>query len=100
MVSKQTACPNFEHVKILAAMLCNVMRGNSLVGLTNATYLPHMVCKNMLKNAKQRITMKDITRCLFGIFGGAEEDRTPDLRIANATLSQLSYRPIANDFIG
>ncbi len=28
-----------------------------------------------------------------GIYGGAEEDRTPDLRIANATLSQLSYRP-------
>ncbi len=28
-------------------------------------------------------------------FGGAEEDRTPDLRIANATLSQLSYRPEA-----
>ena len=27
--------------------------------------------------------------------GGAEEDRTPDLRIANATLSQLSYRPEA-----
>src|SRR5690242_1092322 len=27
------------------------------------------------------------------ISGGAEEDRTPDLRIANATLSQLSYRP-------
>lgn len=27
------------------------------------------------------------------MFGGAEEDRTPDLRIANATLSQLSYRP-------
>ena len=26
--------------------------------------------------------------------GGAEEDRTPDLRIANATLSQLSYSPI------
>ena len=25
--------------------------------------------------------------------GGAEEDRTPDLRIANATLSHLSYRP-------
>ena len=25
--------------------------------------------------------------------GGAEEDRTPDLRIANATLSQLSYGP-------
>ncbi len=28
--------------------------------------------------------------------GGAEEDRTPDLRIANATLSQLSYRPISS----
>ena len=28
----------------------------------------------------------------FGV-GGAEEDRTPDLRIANATLSQLSYGP-------
>ena len=27
--------------------------------------------------------------------GGAEGDRTLDLRIANATLSQLSYRPIA-----
>ncbi len=28
-----------------------------------------------------------------GKIGGAEEDRTPDLRIANATLSQLSYGP-------
>ena len=27
------------------------------------------------------------------ISGGEEEDRTPDLRIANATLSQLSYPP-------
>ena len=25
--------------------------------------------------------------------GGAEEDRTPDLLIANETLSQLSYGP-------
>jgi hypothetical protein len=31
--------------------------------------------------------------------GGAEEDRTPDLRIANATLSQLSYRPMSIDCI-
>ena len=31
----------------------------------------------------------------FGmLYGGDEEDRTPDLRIANATLSQLSYVPI------
>ena len=29
-----------------------------------------------------------------GEVGGAEEDRTPDLRIANATLSQLSYGPV------
>jgi hypothetical protein len=27
--------------------------------------------------------------------GGAEEDRTPDLLIANETLSQLSYGPTA-----
>ena len=27
--------------------------------------------------------------------GGAEEDRTPDLQIANLSLSQLSYNPIA-----
>ena len=29
----------------------------------------------------------------FFAFGGAEEDRTPDLRIANASLSHLSYGP-------
>ena len=27
------------------------------------------------------------------LFGGDEEDRTPDLCIANAALSQLSYTP-------
>ena len=27
------------------------------------------------------------------VFGGAEGDRTPDLCIANASLSQLSYGP-------
>ena len=27
------------------------------------------------------------------VVGGEEEDRTPDLRIANAALSQLSYPP-------
>jgi hypothetical protein len=31
--------------------------------------------------------------------GGEEEDRTPDLRIANAALSQLSYFPIKTWFI-
>jgi hypothetical protein len=29
----------------------------------------------------------------LNLSGGDEEDRTPDLRIANATLSQLSYVP-------
>ena len=29
------------------------------------------------------------------VSGGVEEDRTPDLRIANAALSQLSYDPTA-----
>jgi hypothetical protein len=33
-------------------------------------------------------------RVLGEVLGGPEEDRTPDLRIANATLSQLSYRPM------
>jgi len=32
---------------------------------------------------------------LDALIGGDEEDRTPDLRIANATLSQLSYAPIS-----
>ena len=32
---------------------------------------------------------------LFRSFGGVEGDRTLDLRIANATLSQLSYHPFA-----
>lgn len=30
----------------------------------------------------------------LGWFSGAEENRTPDLRYAKATLSQLSYSPI------
>jgi arylformamidase len=33
-----------------------------------------------------------------GLDGGDEEDRTPDLRIANATLSQLSYVPTAGAY--
>lgn len=28
------------------------------------------------------------------VFNGAKEDRTPDLSVANAALSQLSYSPI------
>ena len=29
------------------------------------------------------------------LFGGGEGDRTPDLSVANAALSQLSYAPIS-----
>ena len=39
-----------------------------------------------------RTTLDGIKRAI----GGEEEDRTPDLRIANAALSQLSYPPNAN----
>ena len=35
---------------------------------------------------------------LILVIGGEEEDRTPDLRIANAALSQLSYPPNAPRF--
>jgi hypothetical protein len=37
--------------------------------------------------------MADSTPYELAVDGGDEEDRTPDLRIANATLSQLSYVP-------
>ena len=37
---------------------------------------------------------RDALRGHGGMNGGAEGDRTLDLRIANATLSQLSYRPM------
>ncbi len=46
-------------------------------------------------------TVVFVYRLLFLLYfiGGAEEDRTPDLRIANATLSRLSYRPNIRIFI-
>src|SRR6185312_17258245 len=37
----------------------------------------------------------NVDRCLGNSAGGAEEDRTPDLVIANDALSQLSYSPIS-----
>ena len=33
---------------------------------------------------------------LIGFFGGAKEDRTPDLLLARQALSQLSYGPMGN----
>jgi hypothetical protein len=38
-------------------------------------------------------TFPDVAGSCWNSNGGAEGDRTLDLRIANATLSQLSYRP-------
>ena len=35
----------------------------------------------------------DFSELFSGIDGGEDEDRTHDLRIANAALSQLSYPP-------
>ena len=41
-------------------------------------------------------TDDDLMRVALAVVGGAEGDRTPDLRIANATLSQLSYGPVSD----
>ncbi len=43
------------------------------------------------KRAYRRYTCKP-----FSINGGADRDRTDDLCIANAALSQLSYSPMEN----
>src|SRR4051794_17757667 len=39
-------------------------------------------------------TKRPTENCRPSGVGGEEEDRTPDLRIANAALSQLSYFPV------
>ena len=43
---------------------------------------------------RNRTTLRRSTQRRRRETGGVEEDRTPDLRIANATLSQLSYHPV------
>jgi hypothetical protein len=43
------------------------------------------------------LRMTHDTLDLVGFSGGASRDRTDDLRVANATLSQLSYGPIPLD---
>ena len=45
------------------------------------------------KSNKKNPTLRGLCDALKLVFGGDEEDRTPDLRIANAALSQLSYIP-------
>jgi hypothetical protein len=44
--------------------------------------------------SKKRPLARPFKPC--GVNGGPEEARTPDLRVANAALSQLSYRPTLN----
>lgn len=56
----------------------------------DATNLQHLYARK----AKQRMALDVRCAVLTGIPGGPNEDRTHDLRIANAALSQLSYRPV------
>ena len=58
-------------------------------------YLAKLKRKHMMAKRPSNVTVFKKGASLADI-GGAEEDRTPDLRIANATLSQLSYRPMSN----
>ena len=46
------------------------------------------------KSNKKNPPLRGLCDALRFDFGGDEEDRTPDLRIANAALSQLSYVPL------
>ena len=41
-----------------------------------------------------QIKMRNRNDCAFFDIGGPEGDRTLDLRVANAALSQLSYEPV------
>ena len=50
------------------------------------------------KSNKKNPPLRGLCDALRFDFGGDEEDRTPDLRIANAALSQLSYVPIESQF--
>src|SRR4051794_7009627 len=53
-------------------------------------------CGGLFGGRSTRLPVNPHVTC---VSGGADEDRTHDLRIANATLSQLSYRPISRDCI-
>ena len=49
---------------------------------------------NPRQHWRSRRTKKGESNVWPSMSGGVEEDRTPDLRIANAALSQLSYHPV------
>lgn len=55
----------------------------------HALYVPNSLFNKQKWKGSERL---ETSRPLSG--GGEEEDRTPDLCIANAALSQLSYVPI------
>lgn len=69
-----------------------------MVALLAATHridlLRHVAIHMLVAKTIQRAISQDVARCFQKFSGGGEEDRTPDLRIANATLSQLSYPPM------
>jgi hypothetical protein len=50
------------------------------------------------ENTRRARTFGTSSDLVKHLIGGDEEDRTPDLRIANATLSQLSYVPISSAY--
>jgi hypothetical protein len=60
-------------------------------GLSPPSYRP---CR--AHHSKTHSTKVKCVTCFRCKYGGDEEDRTPDLCVANAALSQLSYTPMRN----
>jgi hypothetical protein len=83
-VSRQASrCPAASRRLITAAATYLLLRRSRLQRRSDSRSLPVEPAK------KKGLGMEALESC----GGGEEEDRTPDLRIANATLSQLSYPP-------
>lgn len=77
-------------VRMIAARLCYAL-GN---GTTRHNFATLTQQKPAIQSKTARHTAKCNALFLLGILGGPKEDRTPDLCIANAALSQLSYGPV------
>ena len=54
---------------------------------------PHQVLSKFSKNTRER-SDREISLTIFALKNGDDRDRTDDLRLARAALSQLSYIPI------
>jgi hypothetical protein len=64
------------------------------IDFTNAMQLSKNITASAPAPRKTRLTgMQELKSKLQRQNGGGERDRTDDLRVANATLSQLSYTP-------